>query len=100
MNGLTALMAVQLLGLEPRSWVLVTGGVGALGGYSVSVASHLGYRVIEAHDGPSALRLLERQTRVDLLFSDVVLPGGITGAQVAEQARDLRPLIVQESAPA
>ena len=51
----------------------------------------LGYRVIEAHDGPSALRLLERQTRVDLLFSDVVLPGGMTGAQVAEQARSLRP---------
>jgi CheY-like chemotaxis protein len=35
--------------------------------------------------------LLERQTRVDLLFSDVVLPGGMTGAQVAEQARQLRP---------
>ena len=59
--------------------------------YSVEILRDLGYRVIEAHDGPSALRLLERQTRVDLLFSDVVLPGGITGAQVAEQARDLRP---------
>ena len=59
--------------------------------FSVEVLRTLGYRVIEAHDGPSALRLLERQTRVDMLFSDVVLPGGMTGAQVAEHARELRP---------
>jgi CheY-like chemotaxis protein len=59
--------------------------------YSVETLRELGYRVIEAHDGPSALRLLERQLRVDLLFTDVVLPGGITGAQVAAQARALRP---------
>jgi CheY-like chemotaxis protein len=32
----------------------------------------VGYRVLEAHDGPSALRLLGRQSRVDLLFTDVV----------------------------
>ncbi len=60
--------------------------------YSVEVLRELGYRVLEAHDGPSALRLLERQEgRVDLLFSDVVLPGGMTGAIVAEEARKLRP---------
>jgi signal transduction histidine kinase len=59
--------------------------------YSVEILRELGYRVVEAHDGPSALRLLERQGRVDLLFTDVVLPGGITGAQVAAQARELKP---------
>ena len=59
--------------------------------YSVESLRELGYRVLEAHDGPSALRLLERQPRVDLLFTDVVLPGGLTGAQVAAQARELRP---------
>lgn len=59
--------------------------------YSVETLRELGYRVVEAHDGPSALRLLERQSRVDLLFSDVVLPGGLTGAQVAAQAREMRP---------
>jgi PAS domain S-box-containing protein len=59
--------------------------------YSVEILRELGYRVVEAHDGPSALRLLERQARVDLLFTDVVLPGGMTGAQVAEQARALKP---------
>ncbi|MGA2191151.1 MAG: ATP-binding protein [Steroidobacteraceae bacterium] len=58
--------------------------------YSVEILRDLGYRVIEAHDGPSALSLLERQFRVDLLFTDVILPGGMTGAQVAAQARGIK----------
>jgi CheY-like chemotaxis protein len=59
--------------------------------YSVDILRELGYRVIEAHDGPAALRLLDQNPRVDLLFTDVVLPGGMTGAQVAAQARATRP---------
>ena len=60
--------------------------------YSVEVLRELGYRVLEAHDGPSALRLLERQEgRVDLLFTDVVLPGGMTGAVLADEAKATRP---------
>ena len=59
--------------------------------YSVEALRDLGYHVIEASDGPSAIRLLETKTPVDLLFTDVVLPGGMTGAQVAAQARELRP---------
>lgn len=60
--------------------------------YSVEVLRELGYRVLEAHDGPSALRLVERQEgRVDLLFTDVVLPSGMTGAELARRARVLRP---------
>jgi nitrogen-specific signal transduction histidine kinase/CheY-like chemotaxis protein len=59
--------------------------------YSVDSLRELGYRVLEAHDGPAALRILDRQPRVDLLFTDVVLPGGMTGAQVAAQAKAIRP---------
>jgi PAS domain S-box-containing protein len=60
--------------------------------YSAEVLRELGYRVLEAHDGPSALRLLERQEgRVDLLFTDVVLPSGMMGNHLAEQARAIRP---------
>ncbi|HVI28164.1 PAS domain-containing protein [Hansschlegelia sp.] len=61
--------------------------------YSVGVLRELGYHVLEAHDGPSALRLLERQDggAVDMLFTDVVLPGGMTGAVLAQRARALRP---------
>jgi PAS domain S-box-containing protein len=59
--------------------------------YSADVLRELGYRVLEANDGLSALRILERHPRVDLLFTDVVLPNQLTGAQVAVQARELRP---------
>jgi CheY-like chemotaxis protein len=61
--------------------------------HSVDSLRELGYRVIEAHDGPAALRLLERQSKVDLLFTDVVLPGGMTGEQVAAQALEMRPTL-------
>lgn len=59
--------------------------------YSAEILRELGYNVVEAHDGPAALRALDQQPRVDLLFTDVVLPGGMTGAQVAAQARATRP---------
>ncbi|HYN46019.1 MAG TPA: PAS domain S-box protein, partial [Allosphingosinicella sp.] len=60
--------------------------------YTVEVLRELGYRVLEAHDGPSALRLLERQEgTLDLLFTDVVLPSGMTGDVLAREARARRP---------
>ena len=62
--------------------------------YTVEVLRELGYRVLEAHDGPSALRLLERQEgNVDLLFTDVVLPSGMTGAILAQEARARHPAL-------
>src|SRR3954470_22051790 len=60
--------------------------------YSVEVLRELGYRVLEAHDRLSALRLPEWQkARVDLLFSDVVLPSGMTGPELVKASRALRP---------
>jgi CheY-like chemotaxis protein len=59
--------------------------------FSAATLRDLGYRVLEAHDGASAIRILERRDRIDLLFTDIVLPGGMTGAQVAAQAVALRP---------
>jgi signal transduction histidine kinase/DNA-binding response OmpR family regulator len=61
--------------------------------YSSEVLRELGYRILEAPDGQTALHMLEGQTRVDLLFTDVVLPGGMTGAQVAARARELHPAL-------
>ena len=58
--------------------------------YTVEILRELGYRVREAHDGPSALRLLERQDAVQLLFTDVVMPG-MSGRELADKARERRP---------
>jgi PAS domain S-box-containing protein len=58
--------------------------------YSSAALQELGYRVIEAADGPCAIRVLEQQ-RVDLVFTDVVLPGGMTGANVYAKATALWP---------
>jgi PAS domain S-box-containing protein len=76
---------------SPEETILVLEDDDDVRTYSVETLRQLGYRVVEAHDGPSALRLLERQARVDLMFSDVILPGGMTGAEVARQAREARP---------
>ena len=51
----------------------------------------LGYRTLEAGDGPEALAALERDPRIDLLFSDVVMPGGMSGRQLAAAVRRRRP---------
>jgi PAS domain S-box-containing protein len=49
-----------------------------------------GYRTLEAVDGPSGLRILRAYERVDLLITDVGLPG-MNGRQLADQARETRP---------
>ncbi|MDX3901092.1 MAG: PAS domain S-box protein [Sphingobium sp.] len=55
------------------------------------VLAESGYRAIEAPDGPAGLRVLESDTRIDLLITDVGLPGGMNGRQVADAARVSRP---------
>jgi CheY-like chemotaxis protein len=59
--------------------------------YSAEVLRELGYKIIEAADGPAALAALQAKPDVDLLFTDVVLPGGMTGAVLAKEAAKLRP---------
>ncbi len=51
----------------------------------------LNYDVIEADNGPGALELLRRGETFDLLFTDLVMPGGLTGIQLAESMREDRP---------
>jgi signal transduction histidine kinase/CheY-like chemotaxis protein len=55
------------------------------------VLEELGYSSIEASDGPTGLRILESEAAVDLLITDVGLPGGINGRQLADAARVTRP---------
>jgi signal transduction histidine kinase/CheY-like chemotaxis protein len=51
----------------------------------------LGYQTLEAADAAAALAMLRTVERIDVLFSDVVMPGGMNGVQLAVEARRLRP---------
>ncbi len=51
----------------------------------------LNFECIEAPDGPSAIALLDQHPRLDLLVTDVGLPGGLNGRQVADEARRRQP---------
>ena len=55
------------------------------------VLEELGYTVIAAEDGASGLEILRSKTPINLLVTDVGLPSGMTGRQVADAARVLRP---------
>ena len=57
------------------------------------VLGEAGYAMIEAADGPSGLRVLDSNARIDLLITDVGLPGGMNGRQVANAARRTRPTL-------
>ena len=54
--------------------------------YTIEMVADLGYSVVSASDGASALRLLDSHREVALLFTDVGLPGGMNGRQLAEGA--------------
>ncbi|MBI0534726.1 response regulator [Roseomonas sp. KE2513] len=57
----------------------------------IEILEDLGYAAIEASDGRSGLRILQSSMRIDLLISDVGLPGGMNGRQMADAARIGRP---------
>jgi CheY-like chemotaxis protein len=80
MRGPGAGETVLVVDDEPSVRMLVTDAL-----------SELGYACVEANDGPAALKLLNSKLRVDLLVTDVGLPGGLNGRQVADAARARRP---------
>jgi PAS domain S-box-containing protein len=56
----------------------------------IEVLEETGYVAVEASDGPSGLKILQSDARIDLLITDVGLPGGMNGRQVADAARATR----------
>jgi CheY-like chemotaxis protein len=59
--------------------------------YTVNSLSDLGYTVLEAADAASALELIQRESGLALLFTDLGLPGGMDGKALAQRAREVRP---------
>jgi PAS domain S-box-containing protein len=70
--------------------VLVVEDEPVVRGVILEMLGEQGYRTLEAIDGPSGLRILRMGERIDLLVTDVGLPG-MNGRQLADQARETRP---------
>jgi CheY-like chemotaxis protein len=60
---------------------------------AVESLEDLGYQVLVAHNGREALDIVNGSAKIDILFSDIVMPGGINGAELTAEARRLRPSI-------
>ncbi len=74
-----------------RETILVVEDNGEVRDYVAAQLRSLGYHVLEAANGPAALALLERAPEVELLFTDVVMPGGMNGRELADEACLRRP---------
>ena len=59
--------------------------------FAAEVLREQGYNLHVASDGASALRLLDAESNISMLFTDVVLPGGMNGRQLADEAQRRRP---------
>ena len=70
--------------------VLVVEDEPVVRGVILEMLDEQGYRTLEAVDGPAGLRLLRSDARIDLMVTDVGLPG-MNGRQLADQAREMRP---------
>jgi signal transduction histidine kinase/CheY-like chemotaxis protein len=73
--------------------VLVVEDEPAVLAMAVESLEELGYRTRTATDAADALRQLRGVDRIDLLFSDVIMPGGMNGVQLSVEARRLRPTL-------
>jgi PAS domain S-box-containing protein len=74
-----------------RGTVLVVEDDPFVRAYAVASVESLGYAALAAIDGRDALSRLADETTIDILFSDVVMPGGVNGLELATQALQLRP---------
>ena len=78
-------------GAEAGETVLVVDDEPSVRMLITDVLEELGYTVIEAADSVAGLKLLRSNVRIDVLVSDVGLPGGMNGRQMADAARQTRP---------
>ena len=94
-GGVGAAAASHPVAREPRAGagrtVLLVEDELAIGHLVIEILSEAGYRVLKAATGPEGVELLQSGERIDLLVTDVGLPGGLNGRQVADAGRAVRP---------
>jgi PAS domain S-box-containing protein len=71
--------------------ILVVEDDDSLRGHTSEILRELGYRVLEATGGDAALRELDKAGHIDLLLSDIVMPGGVNGNELASLALRRKP---------
>ncbi len=91
-RGNVAAVEVPSRAVDGETVLLVEDDGGVLE-YSREALEDLGYRVLGADSGEAALELLSRTGRIDLLFTDVVLGGSLSGRQLADEIGKLRPTL-------
>jgi PAS domain S-box-containing protein len=79
---------IRAIGAES---VLLVEDDDALRAYGVELLNDLGYNVLAAANAASALEIIDRGHEIDLLFTDVVMPGGMNGRELADEAIRRRP---------
>lgn len=84
--------ALQASTIEPESkHVLVVEDDDMVREHVVQQFASLGYEVSEAPDGPTGLAIVRESANIDLLFTDIVMTGGMSGYDLAEAVEELRP---------
>jgi PAS domain S-box-containing protein len=81
----------SLAGAIGTETILLVEDDAELRNYIAEMLTELGYRVLEAATGAEAIEILDQENTVDLLFTDVVLPGGMNGRELADEAMHRRP---------
>ncbi len=75
---------------EPNETILLVEDNDGVRDYATRVLEELGYHVIGTADAREALELLAKRPEIDLLFTDVVLPGAVTGRMLADKAKAMK----------
>ncbi len=83
--------APEAAAVSGRETILVVEDDALVRAHVARQLTDLGYRVLTAPDGQAAIGILRYNPEIDLLFTDVVMPGGMNGRQLATEVRALRP---------
>jgi PAS domain S-box-containing protein len=95
-----SLAGVERVGAEPAAdgelprgheTILVVEDNAAVRATAIEMLGGLGYRLLEASNGRQALEVVAREPDIALVFSDIMLPGGLLGSQLAQRLSERRP---------